>query len=118
MAALSRVVSAFLAICALSADTLAQTAEPASQTISDQTFRITQAVPGATSSQIGRYARRFDLTGLFLLETFGRKNPMRGSPQPRQQKIRILSTGHKICCGELSGIQSHTDLSQLNCAGT
>jgi hypothetical protein len=44
MAALSRVVSAFLAICALRADTLAQTAEPGNQTISDQTLRIAQAV--------------------------------------------------------------------------
>jgi hypothetical protein len=93
MAALSRVVSAFLAICALSADTLAQTA------ISDQGIPIAQAVrverpprlDGTLDDPIWQQA--------VPIIDFRQKEPYEGQPATERTEVGILYTRNEIYFG-------------------
>jgi hypothetical protein len=99
MAALSRVVSAFLAICALSADTLAQTAEPASQTISDQTLRIAQAVPVERPPKLDGTLDDPIWQKAIPITDFRQKEPYEGQPATEKTEVRILYIRNEIYFG-------------------
>ena len=116
MSAPIRVVFAFLVVCALSEDTLAQTTGRASQT-SDQTVRSALAARVERSPRLDGTLDDPIWQQAVPITDFRQREPYEGNPQPRQQKSGFSTLVTKSTLGLFAGIRSPTELSQLSYAG-
>ena len=99
MSALIRVVFAFLVICALGEDTLAQTTGRASQTTSDQTVRGAQAVRVERSPRLDGTLDDPIWQQAVPITDFRQKEPYEGQPATEKTEVRILYTRTEVYFG-------------------